>query len=131
MNIVIDFPSRIGKGPPVFDVIVIGAGASGMMAAGRAGELGARVLLLEKMSRAGLKLGITGKGRCNLTNEGEIPTFLKKYYPDGRFLRNGFARFFNQDLIRFFEERGVPLTVEREGGSSLDPVGPWMWCRPC
>jgi predicted Rossmann fold flavoprotein len=128
MNIVIDFPSRIGKGPPVFDVIVIGAGASGMMAAGRAGELGARVLLLEKMSRAGLKLGITGKGRCNLTNEGDIPTFLKKYYPDGRFLRNGFARFFNQDLIRFFEERGVPLTVERGGrvfprsGRALDVV---------
>ena len=97
------------------DVIVIGAGASGMMAAGRAAEMGARVLLLEKMPRAGLKLGITGKGRCNLTNQGEIQSFLESYSPDGRFLRNCFARFFNQDLMTFFEQKGVPLVVERGG----------------
>ncbi len=98
-----------------FDVIVIGAGASGMMAAGRAAEVGANVLLLEKMPRAGLKLGITGKGRCNLTNQGEIQSFLDSYSPDGRFLRNCFARFFNQDLMNFIEQRGVPLVVERGG----------------
>ena len=97
----------------IYDVIVIGAGASGMMAAGRAAELGARVLVLEKMPRAGLKLGITGKGRCNLTNLGDIQTFMESYSPDGRFLRNCFARFFNQDLMEFFEKRGVPLAVER------------------
>jgi predicted Rossmann fold flavoprotein len=96
-----------------WDVVVIGAGASGMMAAGRAGELGARVLLLEKMPRLGLKLGITGKGRCNLTNLGDIQAFMDNYSPDGRFLRNCFSRFFNQDLIHFFENRGVPLMVER------------------
>ena len=100
---------------PIYDVIVVGAGASGMMAAGRAAEMGARVLLLEKMPRAGLKLGITGKGRCNLTNQGEIQTFLDSYSPDGRFLRNCFARFFNQDLMNFFKQRGVPLVVERGG----------------
>jgi predicted Rossmann fold flavoprotein len=100
---------------PSFDVIVIGAGASGMMAAGRAAEMGVRVLLLEKMPRAGLKLGITGKGRCNLTNQGEIQSFLDSYSPDGRFLRNCFARFFNRDLMDFFEQRGVPLVVERGG----------------
>ncbi|MBA4392487.1 MAG: aminoacetone oxidase family FAD-binding enzyme [Desulfobacca sp.] len=105
---------------PVYDVIVIGAGASGMMAAGRAAELGAQVLLLEKMPRAGLKLGITGKGRCNLTNLGDIQTFMEQYSPDGRFLRNCFARFFNQDLIQFFEQRGVPLVVER--GQRVFPV---------
>ena len=96
-----------------YDVIVIGAGASGMMAAGRAAELGARVLVLEKMPRAGLKLGITGKGRCNLTNLGDIQAFMESYSPDGRFLRNCFARFFNQDLMEFFEKKGVPLAVER------------------
>jgi predicted Rossmann fold flavoprotein len=100
---------------PVYDVIVVGAGASGMMAAGRAAEMGALVLLLEKMPRAGLKLGITGKGRCNLTNQGDIQLFLESYSPDGRFLRNCFARFFNQDLMNFFEQRGVPLVVERGG----------------
>ncbi len=86
-----------------------------MMAAGRAAEMGARVLLLEKMPRVGLKLGITGKGRCNLTNQGDINAFLDSYSPDGRFLRNCLARFFNQDLMNFFEQRGVPLVVERGG----------------
>lgn len=98
-----------------YDVIVLGAGASGMMAAGRAAEKGARVLLLEKMARAGLKLGITGKGRCNLTNQGDIQLFQESYSPDGRFLRNCFFRFFNQELMDFFEARGVPLAVERGG----------------
>ncbi|MCJ7832980.1 MAG: NAD(P)/FAD-dependent oxidoreductase [Deltaproteobacteria bacterium] len=98
-----------------YDIIVIGAGPSGMMAAGRAAEMGARVLLLEKMPRVGLKLGITGKGRCNLTNQGDINAFLDSYSPDGRFLRNCLARFFNQDLMNFFEQRGVPLVVERGG----------------
>ncbi|HMK65548.1 MAG TPA: aminoacetone oxidase family FAD-binding enzyme, partial [Thermodesulfobacteriota bacterium] len=96
-----------------YDVIVIGAGASGLMAAGVAGASGVRVLLLEKMSRAGLKLGITGKGRCNVTNLGELEDFINSYSPDGRFLRNCFARFFNRELMTFFEDRGVPLVVER------------------
>jgi predicted Rossmann fold flavoprotein len=90
------------------------------MAAGRAAELGARVLLLEKMPRLGLKLGIAGKGRGNLTNLGDIQTFIQSYFPDGKFLRNCFARFFNQDLIDFFEGLGVPLAVER--GQRVFPV---------
>jgi predicted Rossmann fold flavoprotein len=97
----------------VYDVIVIGAGASGLMAAGRAGASGARVLVLEKMPRAGLKLGITGKGRCNLTNLGDIQDFMAGFSPDGHFLRNCFARFFNRELMAFFEGLGVPLVVER------------------
>ncbi len=96
-------------------VIVIGGGASGLMAAGRAAEMGARVLLLEKMPRLGLKLGLSGKGRGNLTNQGDIQTFIESYAPDGRFLRNCFAQFFNQDLLDFFETLGVPLAVERGG----------------
>jgi predicted Rossmann fold flavoprotein len=96
-----------------FDVVVIGGGASGLMAAGRAAACGASVLLLEKMPRLGLKLGITGKGRCNLTNLGDMPTFIKNYSPDGRFLRNVYSRFFNRELMAFFEDRGLPLVVER------------------
>jgi predicted Rossmann fold flavoprotein len=102
------------------DLIVIGGGASGLMAAGRAAEMGARVLLLEKMPRLGLKLGITGKGRGNLTNLGDIQTFIESFSPDGKFLRNCFARFFNRELMAFFETRGVTLTVER--GQRVFPV---------
>jgi predicted Rossmann fold flavoprotein len=104
----------------VHDVIIIGGGASGLMAAGRAAEMGAQVVLLEKMPRLGLKLGLTGKGRGNLTNQGDIQTFIQSYAPDGKFLRNCFARFFNQDLMAFFETLGVPLTVER--GQRVFPV---------
>ncbi|MBI2447425.1 MAG: aminoacetone oxidase family FAD-binding enzyme, partial [Candidatus Omnitrophica bacterium] len=97
------------------DVIVIGGGAAGMMAAGRAGETGAKVLLLEKKDRLGSKLLISGKGRCNLTNAGDIDHFLENFGKSGQFLRNAFHRFFNQDLINFFEERGLKLKEERGG----------------
>lgn len=94
-------------------VIVVGGGASGMMAAGRAAECGAQVLLLEKTRRLGNKLRITGKGRCNLTNVADLPDFIAHFGPNGPFLRNAFARFFNQDLIDFFAAQGVPTVVER------------------
>lgn len=97
------------------DIIVVGGGASGMMAAGRAGELGARVLLLEKGNRLGRKLLISGKGRCNLTNTGEIDEFLRHFGKTRDFLRNTFSRFFNQDLKEFFESRGLKVKVERGG----------------
>jgi predicted Rossmann fold flavoprotein len=103
-----------------YNVIVIGGGASGLMAAGRAAEMGARVLLLEKMPRLGLKLGLAGKGRGNLTNLGDIQTFIQSFFPNGKFLHNCFARFFNQDLMDFFESLGVPLAVER--GQRVFPV---------
>jgi predicted Rossmann fold flavoprotein len=96
-----------------WDVIVIGGGASGLMAAGRAAELGARVLLLEKMGRVGIKLALTGKGRCNLTNSGELQDFIESYRHNGKFLYNVFSRFFNADLIAFFEARGLSTIEER------------------
>jgi len=68
------------------DLIVIGAGASGMMAAGRAAESGASVLLLEKMSQPGRKVVISGKGRCNLTNAKDLDGFVLMYGNNGRFL---------------------------------------------
>jgi predicted Rossmann fold flavoprotein len=94
-------------------IIVVGGGASGMMAAGRAAECGAQVLLLERTKRLGNKLRITGKGRCNLTNVAAPSDFITHFGPNGVFLRNAFARFFNQDLIDFFAAHGVPTVVER------------------
>ena len=94
-------------------VIVIGGGASGLMAAGRAGDLGCNVILLEKMHRLGMKLRITGKGRCNLTNMEELDEFIKNYGTKGKFLYNCLAKFFNTDLIDFFEKRGVDTVIER------------------
>jgi len=94
-------------------VVVVGGGPAGMMAAGKAAETGCEVILVEKMSRLGTKLAITGKGRCNLTNMGDIDSFIAHYGKNGRFLRNCFARFFNSDLISFLEDRGVKTVVER------------------
>jgi len=96
-----------------WDVVVIGGGASGLMAAGRAAELGAQVLLLEKMGRVGIKLALTGKGRCNLTNSGELQDFVESYRHNGKFLYNVFSRFFNEDLIAFFKARGLSTVEER------------------
>jgi len=103
-----------------WDVIVIGGGASGLMAAGRAAELGASVLLLEKMSRVGIKLALTGKGRCNLTNSGDLQTFIESYQHNGKFLHNVFSRFFNHDLIAFFNARGLATIEER--GRRIFPI---------
>jgi len=96
-------------------VIVIGAGAAGMMAAGQAAQSGAEVLLIEKMDRPGRKLRITGKGRCNLTNVAPISDFLQHFGTNGRFLRQAFARFFTTELIDFFEDLDVPTVTERGG----------------
>ena len=96
-----------------WDVVVIGGGASGLMAAGRAAKLGAKVLLLEKMGRVGIKLALTGKGRCNLTNSGELRDFIESYRHNGKFLHNVFSRFFNDDLIAFFKARGLSTIEER------------------
>ena len=94
-------------------VIVIGAGAAGMMAAIAAADQGAQVVLVEKMDQPGRKLRITGKGRCNLTNTAPLKDFLSHIGPDGRWMRNCFAQFFNTQLMDFFEQRNVPLVEER------------------
>lgn len=101
-------------------VAVIGGGAAGLMAAGRAGQLGVRVVLLEKNPEMGRKISITGKGRCNVTNAGDIADFIANYHGNGQFLYSVFSRFSNEDLIRFFEERGIPL--KRERGGRIFPV---------
>jgi predicted Rossmann fold flavoprotein len=103
-----------------YDVIVIGAGAAGLLAAGRAAELGGKVLLLEKMERAGRKLLITGKGRCNITNDAPESEFLKHIHPDSNFLRHAFARFFSNDIIGLLNANGCATAVER--GARVFPV---------
>lgn len=94
-------------------IVVVGAGAAGLMAAGRAAELGADVLLLEKTGGIGNKLRITGKGRCNLTNDCEIREFIAHFGPTGPFLRNSLARYYVPDLIQFLAAHGVPTVTER------------------
>ena len=96
-----------------YDVIIVGAGAAGMMAAVTAAERGRNVLLLEKMDQAGRKLRITGKGRCNLTNTNSLRDTLPHIGSDSRWIRNAYGRFFNQELMDFFEQRSVALTVKR------------------
>jgi predicted Rossmann fold flavoprotein len=96
-------------------VVVIGGGPAGLMAAGRAAERGASVLLLEKMPRPGMKLGLTGKGRCNITNIAPIESFLERFGANGRFLRQAFHPFFSDDLVRFLESLGVRTVTERGG----------------
>jgi hypothetical protein len=98
-----------------YDVIVIGAGPAGMMAAGQAAHTGARTLLLEKMDRPGRKLQLTGKGRCNLTNKAPLEEFIDHFGRKGRFLRSSFSRFFNQDLLNFLSELGIETRTERGG----------------
>ncbi len=94
-------------------IIVIGGGAAGLMAAGKAAEMGANVLLFEKTRRLANKLRITGKGRCNLTNNCSLNQFMQHLGPNGVFMRNAFARFFVDDLLAFFERLGVPTITER------------------
>ncbi len=96
-------------------VIVAGGGASGMMAAGRAAEKGARVVLLEKTERPGKKILISGKTRCNLTNAAERDDFIRMYASNGRFLHSAFHRFFRDDLLAFLKRYGVETKTERGG----------------
>jgi predicted Rossmann fold flavoprotein len=96
-------------------IIVVGGGAAGLMAAGQAAESGAEVILLEKMRQPGRKIAISGKGRCNVTNAAELPDFLARFGRNGKFLRQCFQQFFNHDLCRFFEERGLSVVTERGG----------------
>ncbi len=96
-------------------IVVVGAGAAGLMAAGQAAEAGAEVVLLEKMKRPGRKICISGKGRCNITNIADLPDFISHFGKTGRFLRQPFNRFFSIELMQFFEEHGLELVKERGG----------------
>ena len=96
-------------------IIISGGGPAGLMAAGQAAEAGAEVQLFEKMKQPGLKLGITGKGRCNLTNIADKADFIAHFGRTGKFLHQAFGRFFNAELMDFFENLGLKLVTERGG----------------
>ena len=100
----------------IFDIIVIGSGPAGLMAAGTAAEASKKnikIAVLEKMHKTSLKLGITGKGRCNLTNNCTIPEFLEHTSKNGKFLRQAFSKFYTLDTIQFFNDKGVETGTER------------------
>ena len=120
------------------NIVVIGGGAAGLMAAGTAAEQGARVLLFERNPKVGRKIAITGKGRCNVTNNCDVPTLLANVPCNPRFLYSAFGRWSSADTMRFFEELGVPLKTER--GNRVFPVSDratdivdalWNWVRRC
>ena len=102
------------------NIAVIGAGAAGLMAAGYAGRLGAAVTLFERNDRPGKKLMITGKGRCNVTNNCTVPEFITNIPRNPRFMYGALNGFSPADTIGFFEELGVPLKTER--GNRVFPV---------
>ena len=100
----------------IWDVVVIGGGASGMMAAGRAAERGAKVLLLEKNESLGKKLLITGGGRCNVTNaEEDVRKFLSKFKDSDKFLFSAFSQFAVKEALDFFHTRNMETKVEALG----------------
>lgn len=98
-----------------YDLIVVGAGPAGLITAGRAASQGARVLLVEKMKSAGRKLLITGKGRCNVSNDAYQSAFFKNIFPNGKYLKPAFGAFFSKDIVNLLTQEGVETTVERGG----------------
>jgi len=104
-----------------YNLAVIGGGPAGMIAAGRAGELGSRVVLIEKNNHLGRKLLITGKGRCNITNaEEDVKKFISVYGKNGKFLHSALHKFSNADVINFFQNHRVKTKTER--GNRVFPV---------
>ena len=104
-----------------YDAVVIGAGAAGMMCAGTAAEFGCgKIALIEKNNIYGKKLLITGKGRCNVTNNCDVRTLVENTVRNGRFLYSAFSSFSSYDTMAFFEELGVQLKTER--GNRVFPV---------
>lgn len=111
-----------------YDVIIIGAGASGLLAAVSACRSGKQVLVVEKNARVARKLMITGKGRCNVTNSDDIKDFMANIYPEPRFLYPAFKSFFSSDILAMLDEAGVEVVLERGGryfpasGKAVDVV---------
>src|ERR1041384_1869634 len=98
-----------------WDVVVVGAGAAGLMAAMRAAERGRRTLLLEKNRKPGVKILMSGGTRCNITHDTDNRGIVAAYGPQGKFLHSALAAFSVEDTIAFFEAEGVATNVEETG----------------
>ena len=96
-------------------ILIVGGGASGIMAGARAAECGAHVTLLEKMPRLGSKILLSGKGRCNFSNTADLREFVAAFGPEGKFLYGAFSQFFRPELLDLFERFGLKAEVERGG----------------
>jgi predicted Rossmann fold flavoprotein len=99
----------------LYDIVIVGAGPAGMMAAIRAGQLGKDVILIERNETLGKKLKITGSSRCNVTNTAPLDLFVEKFGKKGAFLRSAFVKFSNRRLMSFFNSKGLKLNVEENG----------------
>lgn len=110
----------LGNKQGIYDVLVVGAGAAGMLSAGKAAQAGAKTLLLEKNEKVGRKIGITGKGRCNVTNLSELPEIIENIVTNDRFCYGALSRFLPRDLMELLENQGLKLKVER--GNRVFPV---------
>ncbi len=100
---------------PRYDVAVIGGGPAGIMAAITAARHKKNVILIEKKGCLGRKVLITGNGRCNITNNASIERFIRVFGKQGNFLKPSFFSFFNNDMIKFFEQKGLRLKIEDNG----------------
>ncbi|RLD45771.1 MAG: aminoacetone oxidase family FAD-binding enzyme [Bacteroidetes bacterium] len=96
-----------------YDLIIIGGGAAGIIAAGRAAEKGANVLLLEKMRSVGRKMLISGKGRCNITNDSYASNHMKQLHPKPKFLKFAYKNFFKDDIMNILDSQGLVYKTER------------------
>ena len=92
-------------------VIVVGGGAAGLLAAAAAAEHGAQVTVLEKMFKPGKKLLITGKGRCNITNDCDLQEIIKNIPGNGRFLNSALRQFTNEDVVKLLNDNGLETKV--------------------
>ena len=107
--------NRARPKPVSSDIVIIGGGPAGVMAAGRAGELGAKTALIEKNPRLGAKLLLTGGGRCNVTNSSGIKGFIEAFGVNGKFLYRALTVFSNHNLTGFLNSHGVPTRADPDG----------------
>jgi predicted Rossmann fold flavoprotein len=98
-----------------YDLVIVGSGPAGLIAAIESYRSSHKTIIIEKMPRPALKLRISGKGRCNITNDSDLEEFISRFGRSGRFLRHAFGEFFNTDLLHYFEKLGVNFKLERGG----------------